>query len=78
LQSLRRHIRKQSGAAGEVCAGPVEAGDKTQSDGVPAGGKDDWYGHGRCLRRQRCLGGASYDYRYPAADEFGCKRRQSI
>ena len=64
--------------AGDVRAGPVEAGDKTQCDRVTAGAKDDRYGRGRCLRRQRCGGAGGYDHRYAAADEIGCKRRQPI
>jgi hypothetical protein len=64
------------GVAGEVRAGPVEAGDKTQCDRVTACGKDDRYGGGRCLRRQRCGGAGGYDHGYAAADEIGCERRQ--
>jgi hypothetical protein len=48
------------------------------SNPVTAGGKDDRYGRGRCLRRQRWLGAAGYDHRYAAVDEIGCKRRQPI
>src|SRR6516165_5979508 len=64
--------------AGEVRAGPVEADDKTQCDRVTAGGKNDRYGRGRCLRRQSCGGGVGYDHRYAAANEIGCERRQPI
>jgi hypothetical protein len=60
----------------EVHAGPFEAGDKTHCDRVTAGQKDDRYGRGRCLRRQRCGGAGGYDHGYAAADEIGCERRQ--
>ena len=52
-------------------ATPVEAGDKTQSDRVSGGNKDDRYNRGRRLRRQRCGDAGGYDYRYAAAYEIG-------
>src|SRR6516165_4201037 len=64
--------------AGEVRAGPVEAGDKTQINRVTAGGKDDRYGGGRCLCRTRCGEAGGKDHRYAAADEIGYKPRQPI
>ena len=45
---------------------------------VTAGGKDDGYGRGRCLCRQRCGGVEGYDHGYAAADEIGCKRGQPL
>src|SRR5262249_16269023 len=51
---------------------------KTQCDRITGGGKDDGYGRGRCLRRQRRGGVGGYEYRYAEADEIGCKRRQTI
>src|SRR6516162_11608499 len=56
----------------------MEAGENSQCDRVAAGGKDDGYGRGRCLRRQSCRGAAGYYHRYAAADEIGCKRWQPI
>jgi hypothetical protein len=75
LQSFWRQLANKTGAAGQVPAGPVEAGDKTRCDRVNAGGKDDGYGRGRGLCRQRCGGAAGYDHRDAAADEIGCERR---
>jgi hypothetical protein len=69
---------RQNGAAGDVPAGPVKAGDKTRCDRVNAGVEDNRYGRGRCRRRQRCDGSAGCDHCYAAADEIGGKRRQPI
>jgi hypothetical protein len=74
LQLLRRKLALQIDDAGEVRAGSVEAGDKTQCDRVSAGGKDGWNRRGRRLHRKRCRGAGGYDHRDAAADEFGCKR----
>jgi hypothetical protein len=63
---------------GEVRAGPVEAGDKTQCDRVTAGVKYDRYRRGRCLRRHRCGAADGYDHGYAAADQIGRERRQPI
>ena len=63
---------------GEVRAGPVEAGDKTQCDRVTAPAKDDGYRRGRCLSRQRCGEATGNEHGYAAADEIGCERRQPI
>ena len=78
LQLFRRQFARQFSVAGEVPAGPVEAGDKAQCDRVATGAKDDGYGRGRCLRRPRCGGAGGYEYRYASADEIGCKRREPI
>jgi hypothetical protein len=78
LQSFRPQLVSEDEAAGNVPAGPVEAGDKTRCDRVNAGDEDDGYGRGRCLRRQSCGCAAGYDHRYTTADEIGCKRRQPI
>ena len=78
LQSFRLQIGRQNGSPGEVRTRPVEAGDKTQRYRVSADLKDDRYGSGRCLRRQRCGGADGYDYRYAATNEIGCKCGQPI
>jgi hypothetical protein len=78
LQSFRHQLVRQIRSAGQVPAGPVETGDKAQPDRVTADGKDDRYGRGRWLRRQRRGGAGGYEYRYAAADEIGCEHRQPI
>jgi hypothetical protein len=60
--------------AGDIRAGPVEAGDKTQCDRVNGGTKDDRYHRGRGFRRQCWVGPGGYDHGYAAANEIGCKR----
>jgi hypothetical protein len=75
LQLFRRQLSRQEGVACDVRTGPVEAGYETQCDWVTAGDKDDWYGSGRCLRRQRCGGAEGYDHSHAATDEIGCQRR---
>jgi hypothetical protein len=78
LQSFRHHLALQKGDAGEVRAGPVEAGDETRCDRVTAGEKDDGNGRGRCLGRARYGNGGGYDHGDAAADEIGGEGRQSI
>ena len=75
---FRPQFARQNSCAGDVRAGSVEAGDKTQCDRVTGGDKDDWYGSGRCLRRQRCGGAEGYDHSHAATDEIGCQRRKPI
>jgi hypothetical protein len=58
--------------------GRLRPGDKARCDRVRAGGKDDGYGPGRCLRRHRWGGAFGYDHRYAAANEIGCERWQPI
>jgi hypothetical protein len=47
-------------------------------DRISAGAKDNGYGSGRGLRRQRRSDAVCYDYRDAATDEIGCERRQTV
>ena len=64
--------------AGEIRAGPVQAGDKTQCDRVTASTKNDGYSRGRCLGCHGHGGAGGYDYGHAAADEIGCQRSLPI
>ena len=75
LQLFRHQLDRQTCSTGDVAAGPIEAGDKTQCDRVGVCDKDDGY---RCcpyFRRQRRGCAAGRDNRNAASNEIGCKRR---
>jgi hypothetical protein len=53
LQSFRRHLNIQTGHAGDIAAGPIEAGDKSKLDRVGPYPEDDRNLAGRRFGRQR-------------------------
>jgi hypothetical protein len=78
LQPLRHQLVDQEAHAGEVAAGPVEAGDEAQLDRVAAGHEDN-----RKRRRRRlggeCRGGRVRDEHADlTANQIGRQGRQSI
>jgi hypothetical protein len=68
-QLLGRQISSGKDHAGDVAAGPTEAGDQACSDRIEAGGEDNWNRRGRRLdswyRNAVC-----HDHGHLAADEF--------
>src|SRR5262249_28775423 len=65
--------------AGDVAAGPVEAGDEAERDRVAAGAEDDRDGGGRGLGGKRRFRNAGADDNCnAAADQIGCQARQAL
>jgi hypothetical protein len=79
LQALRCQLDIEHIDAGQVAAGPGEAGDKTKPDRILADHEDDGDRRGRCLGRDRRRGArAGNDHGDPAANQVGCQLRQTI
>jgi len=65
--------------AGDVAAGPIEAGDEAQPDGVGAGGEDNGNCRGRRLGREHdWSASARDDHAHLPPDQIGRQCRQSV
>ena len=77
LQPLRRHLLVQTSHAGHVAAGSVQAGDKSDFDGVGSCRKDDWNLAGSRLRRHcRSDAARSYQHGHAIANQTRRKLRE--
>ena len=78
-EPLGGNIGVDRGDAGDVAAGPVEAGDKAEFDRIAAGGEHHRNGSGGVLGRHRGGGAAGGgDQRHLAADQLGGEVRQPL
>src|SRR5215475_4561256 len=79
LQPLRRYLQVQTCHAGDVAAGSVKAGDKSNVNRVGPYTEDDWNARCRCLRRQRRRSAAGgYKYGNLIMNQLRGKLRQTI
>ena len=78
-QPLRLQPRGKMIDAGDVTAGPIEAGDEVQPDGIGAGAEDNGSCRGRRLSREHGRStSARDDHAHLPADQIGRQCRQSV